>query len=91
MPNNKVRYFKDYNLIKDKIHYVKDSDLLGYDSSNINAFLFRYWDLKKFGISDNFIVMDDDCFIGKKLKKTDFFMLMMVKYFLPSLIQIFLK
>ena len=39
----------------------------------IYAFLFRYWDLKKFGISDNFTVMDDDYFIGKKLKKTDFF------------------
>ena len=43
MPNNKVRYFKDYNLIKDKIVYVHDKDFLGYDSSNFNAFLFRYW------------------------------------------------
>ena len=73
MPNDKVRYFKDYNLIKEKIVYVKDKDLLGYDSSNCNAFLFRYWMMKKFGISDNVIVMDDDCFIGKKLNKSDFF------------------
>ena len=73
MPNKKVRYFKDLNLIKKKIVYIKDSKILGYDSSNINAFLFRYWKLKKFGISDNFIVMDDDCFIGKPLKKKDFF------------------
>ena len=73
MPNDKVRYFKDYNLINKKIVYVKDRDLLGYDSSDINGFLFRYWKMKDFGISDNFIVMDDDCFIGKKLKKTDFF------------------
>ena len=29
--------------------------------------------MKKYGISDNFIVMDDDCFIGKPLKKKDFF------------------
>ena len=29
--------------------------------------------MKKFGISDNFIVMDDDCFIGNPLKKSDFF------------------
>jgi hypothetical protein len=29
--------------------------------------------MKKFGISDNIIVMDDDCFINKKLKKDDFF------------------
>ena len=73
MPNDKVRYFKEYSLINNKIIYVKDRDLLGYDSSDINGFLFRYWKMKDFGISDNFIVMDDDCFIGKKLKKTDFF------------------
>ena len=29
--------------------------------------------MKKFGISDNIIIMDDDYFIGKKLKKRDFF------------------
>ena len=73
MPNEKVRYFKDYNLIKDKIVYVKDKDVLGYDSSNCNAFLYRYWKLKQFGISDNIIIMDDDCFIGRKLEKKDFF------------------
>ena len=66
MPNKKVRYFKEYNLIKDKIVYVKDKDILGYDSSNIYGFLYRYWKLKKFGISDNFIIMDDDYFIGQK-------------------------
>ena len=59
--------------IKDKIVYVKDKDLLGYDSSNSLAFQFRYWKMKKFGISDNFIAMDDDYFIGGSLKKTDFF------------------
>ena len=73
MPNEKVRFLKDYNLIKEKIIYVKDKDFLGYDSSNYNAFLFRYWKMKNFGISDNIIVMDDDCFFNNKLKKTDFF------------------
>ena len=73
MPNEKVRYFKEYKIIKDKIVYVKDKDFLGYDSSNYNAFLYRYWKMKKFGISDNIIVMDDDCFIGHKLEKSDFF------------------
>jgi hypothetical protein len=29
--------------------------------------------MKEFNISDNFLVMDDDCFIGKPLNKTDFF------------------
>ena len=73
MPNDKVRYFKDYNLIKNKIVYVKDKDFLGHDSSNSLAFQFRLWNMRKFGISDNFIVMDDDYFIGRPLKKTDFF------------------
>ena len=73
MPNENVRYFKDYNLIKERIIYIKDKDILGYDSSNCNAFLYRYWKLKKYGISENIIVMDDDCFIGSKLEKSDFF------------------
>ena len=73
MPNEKVRFLKDYNLIKDKIIYVNDKDFLGHESSNFNAFLFRYWKMKKFGISDNIIIMDDDYFIGKKLQKSDFF------------------
>lgn len=73
MPNEKVRFLKDDNIINDKIVYVKDKDFLGYDSSNSLAFQFRLWKMKNFGISDNFIVMDDDCFIGRKLKKSDFF------------------
>ena len=73
MPNEKVRYFKEYKLIKEKIIYVKDKDLIGFDSSNSLAFQFRYWKMKEFGISNNFIVMDDDYFIGKKINKSDFF------------------
>ena len=73
MPNQKVRYFKNSKSMKEKITYVKDKDLLGYDSSSSLAFQFRYWKMKKFGISDNIIVMDDDCFIGKRLNKDDFF------------------
>ena len=73
MPNKKVRYFKKYNFIKEKIIYLNDKDFLGFDSSNTKAFFFRYWRLKKFGISDNIISMDDDYFIGQKLEKSDFF------------------
>ena len=85
MPNEKVRYFKEYNSIKEKIVYVKDKDVLGHDSSNCNAFLYRYWKMKEFGISDNIIVMDDDCFIGNKLEKSDFFHVKEGKV-LPSII-----
>ena len=73
MPNEKVRYFKDYEEIKEKIVYVKDKDLSGFDSSSSLVFQFRYWKMKDFNMSDNFIAMDDDCFIGKPLKKSDFF------------------
>jgi hypothetical protein len=73
MPNEKVRFLKNYNEINDKIIYVKDKDLLGYESSNSLAFQFRYWKLKDLGISDNIIAMDDDCFIGRHLNKSDFF------------------
>jgi hypothetical protein len=73
MPNEKVRFLKDQQLIKDKIVFVKDKDLLGYESSNIHAFQFRLWNMKQFGMSDNFICLDDDYFIGKPLNKSDFF------------------
>ena len=73
MPNEKVKYFKSYNEIKDKIVYVKDKDVLGYDSANIYAFTFNLFRLEKFGLSNNFIYMDDDFFIGKELKKSNFF------------------
>ena len=73
MPNEKVRFLKNYNLINNKIIYVKDRDFLGYESSNPHAFQYRLWKMKEYGISDNFIIMDDDCFIGQPLKKSDFF------------------
>ena len=73
MPNEKVRYFKDYDLIKEKIVYIKDKDFLGHDSANSHAFQYRLWKMKEFGMSDNFIVMDDDYFIGQSLNKSDFF------------------
>ena len=57
---NFLKFFD--NLIKDKIVYVKDKDILGYDSSNARAFEFRYWKLKEFGLLNNFIAMDDDYF-----------------------------
>ena len=73
MPNEKVKFFKDYDLIKNKIIYIKDKEFLGHESSNSHAFQFRFWKLKDYGISDNFIIMDDDYFIGQPLNKSDFF------------------
>ena len=73
MPNEKVRYFKPYDEIKEKIVYVKDKDLLGYESANIYAFTFNLYKMEKFGLSENFIYFDDDFFVGKKLNKSHFF------------------
>ena len=73
MPNEKVRFLKEIWKIKDKIVYIKDKDLLGYNSANNCAFTFNLHKMEKFGLSKNFIYMDDDYFIGKPLEKTDFF------------------
>ena len=73
MPNEKVKYLKSYEEIKEKIVYIKDKDLLGFDSANIFAFTFNLYKLEKFGVSKNFIYIEDDFFIGKPLKKSDFF------------------
>ena len=73
MPNEKVRYFKPPEEIKDKIVYVKDKDLIGFDSASSVVFQFNLWRMKKYGMTENFILMDDDYFIGKPLNKSNFF------------------
>ena len=77
MPNEKVKYFKSPEEIKDKIIYVKDKDLLGFDTASSNLFRFNLFKMKKFGLSENFILMDDDYFISyfiaQPLNKSDFF------------------
>ena len=73
MTNEKVKYFKPYGEIKEKIEYIKDKDVLEYDSANIYAFTFNLFRLEKFGLSNNYIYMDDDFFIGKYLNKSNFF------------------
>ena len=73
MPNEKVSYFKSAEEIKEKIIYVKDKDLLGFDSASSPSFQFNLHKMKKFGLTENFILMDDDCFIAKPLKKAELF------------------
>jgi hypothetical protein len=55
MPNEKVRFFKSIDEIKEKIIYVKDKDFLGYDTANNAAFTLNLHRMEKFGISNNFI------------------------------------
>ena len=73
MPNDKVRFLKPIEEIKDKFVYIKEKDLIGFDTINPAALQFRLFELKKYGISENFIYMEDNYFIGGDLKKTDFF------------------
>ena len=73
MPNEKIPYLKDKKDIEEKIVYVKDKDVLGFDSSSPPAFKFNLHKLKKYNLSENFILMDDDYFISQPLKKSDFF------------------
>jgi len=73
MPNDKVRFFKPINEISDKFVYVKDKDLLGFDSADSVTFQLNLCNMTKFNISENFILMDDDYFFGKPISKTRFF------------------
>jgi len=73
MPNERVKYFKSIDKIKEKIKYIKDKDLVGFNTANICAFTFNLHKMERFGLSKNFIYMEDDYFIGKPLNKTDFF------------------
>lgn len=69
MPNEKVRYLKTYEEIEEKIIYINDKDFLGFESANIFSFTFNLYKLENFGVSKNFIYLEDDFFIGKSLKK----------------------
>ena len=73
MPNDKVRFLKPIDEIKDKFVYIKEKDLIGFDSTNSAPLQFNLYKLKKYGISENFIYMDDNYFFGANLKKTNFF------------------
>ena len=73
MPNEKVFFLKPQEEIKEKIIYVKDHELIGFNSSSSSVFLFNLHKMKKFGLSENFIYMDDDYFIGNPLNKSQFF------------------
>ena len=73
MPNEKVRFFKEKEEIKDKIVYVKDKDLLGFDSGNSCTFQYNLYKMKQYGLAENFILMDDDYFIAQPINKSEMF------------------
>ena len=44
--------------------YIKDKELIGFDSASSTVFEFNLWRLKNFGVTQNFIYFNDDCFVG---------------------------
>ena len=73
MPNKKVRFFKPIEKIKDKIVYIQDKDIAGFNTLNPDQLQLNLFKLEKFGVSKNFIYMDDNCLFGGELNKRDFF------------------
>ena len=73
MPNEEVKYFLPKEKISEKIVYVKDKDLLGFESEDIYLFQYNLHKMRQFGLSENFILMDDDYFIGKPINKNEMF------------------
>ena len=73
MPNEKVRFLKPIEEIKDKFVYINKTDLLGFNTLDPAPLQYNLFKLEEYGISKNFIYMDDNYFFGEDLKKTDFF------------------
>jgi len=73
MPNDRVKYFKPREEIKQKIIYIKDKNLLGFDSGNSCLFQYNLFRMRQYGLSENFILMDDDYFIAKPINKDEMF------------------
>ena len=55
-----------------------------YSISSITStvFEFNFWRFKNFGETQNFICFNDDYFVGKPLKKSDFYQYNGKKYYM---------
>ena len=68
-----INILKDKEELKDKIIIIKIKDLLGFETELTSVVFFNLNLVKKFGLSDNFLYMNSNYFIGKPLNKSDFF------------------
>ena len=71
--NDNISILKEKEELKEKIIIIKIKDLLGFETELNSVVLFNLNQVKKFGLSNNFIFMNSNCFIGKPLNKSDFF------------------
>ena len=71
--NDNISFMKDKEEIKEKIIYIKIKDLLGYETNSNSVIYFNLFKLKNFNINDNFLLMNDNNFIGKPLNKNFLF------------------
>ena len=71
--NDNINILKEKEELKEKIIIIKIKDLLGFETELNSVVLFNLNQVKKFGLSDNFVFMNSNYFIGKPLNKSDFF------------------
>lgn len=74
MPNNNIWFINKSKDFDSKIVYIKDNELLGFDSSSSITFEHNaLYKLDVYNVSEYFIYFCDDYFINKKLRKKDFY------------------
>ena len=74
MPNETIRFIDENKRQKDnRIVYVRDKDLLGFDTTCPLTKEFNMYKLKAFGCADNVIYFNDDMFVGADANKSQFF------------------
>ena len=71
--NDNISFMKNKEEIKEKIIYIKIKDLIGFETNSNPVINFNLFKMKQFNISDNFLLMNDNYFIGQPLEKSHFF------------------
>jgi len=73
LPNYLIKYFNYTEEFKEKKVYIKNKDLLDFTSLFFNSLVNNIFKMRNFGLSENFIFIDDEYFISQPLNKSNFF------------------
>ena len=84
MPNEKVKYFKEYEEIKEKIIYIKDKEFIGFDSASSTVFEFNLWRLKNFGYSAKIIKNTHKALADNLFESEEIYNIILNKYQYPN-------